>query len=182
MKNLLFFASVFFTCLTYCQNKSTIIWDESRKLTWDDFQGETDSINFGKAKTSYRIRIIPENVTVDENDDIQGYEKMTVQAEFDKNHSWSLAKFDTIVLKHERLHFDIAELFARKIRKQFYENKIAKKITYERFWADYKKLWSECSKFQNLFDYETDHGRDKEQNKLWRQLVFEELVKFDNYK
>jgi len=167
----------------YCQdNNSTIIWEASKKLTWNDFQGKTDSINFGKAKTSYRIRIIPENVTVDENDNIYGYEKMTVQAEFDKNHSWSLAKFDTVVLAHEQLHFDIAELFARKIRKQFHENIIAQKKTYERFWADYKKLWSECSTFQKKLDNETNHGRNKEQNKLWRQLVFEKLIKFEGFK
>ncbi len=177
MKNLLLILSIFFTSFTYSQDNSTIVWEESKKLTWNDFQGVTDSINFGKAKTSYRIRINPEEVTVDENDNIQGYENMTVQAEFDKKHSWSLAKFDTVVLAHEQLHFDIAELYARKIRRQFYKNILAKRKTYERFWADYKVLWEECSIFQNKLDAETNHGRNKEQNKLWRKLVSDELVK-----
>lgn len=181
MKNVLLILSVFFTSFVYCQDNSTITWETSKKLTWNDFEGKTDSINFGKAKTSYRIRITPENVTVDENDNIQGYENMTVQAEFDKKHSWSLAKFDTVVLAHEQLHFDIAELFARKIRKQFYKNIIAKEKTYERFWADYKKLWNECSKFQRKFDNETNHGRNKEQNRFWEKLVVGELMKLKSF-
>lgn len=178
MKNLLFFLSICLTCIIYSQNDSTIVWNSTYKLTWNDFQGKTDSINFGKAKTSYRIRIIPKEVTVDENDNIYGYEKMTVQAEFDKKNSWSMAKFDTIVLNHEQLHFDIAELFARKVRKQFYENKVAQKAKYETYWSGYTKLWNECKKLQREFDYETNHGRNKEQNKLWKELVVSELKKF----
>ncbi|PHR72196.1 MAG: hypothetical protein COA67_05140 [Lutibacter sp.] len=166
----------------YSQANSTIVWEESRKLTWNDFEGKTDSINFGKAKTSYSIKILPEQVTVDENDNIQGVENMTVQAEFDKKQSWSLAKFDTVVLSHEQLHFDIAELYARKIRRQFYKNILAKRKTYERFWGDYKVLWDECSTFQNKLDADTNHGRNKEQNKIWRQLVFDELKKSESFK
>ena len=177
MKKLLLLLSIFFTSILYSQDNSKIVWETSKKLTWDDFQGETDPENFGKAKTSYSIKIVPEQVTVDENDIIQGYENMTVQAEFYKNKSWSLAKFDTVVLAHEQLHFDIAELYARKIRRQFYKNILAKRKTYERFWADYKVLWDECSTFQNQLDAETNHGRNKEQNKLWRKLVSDELVK-----
>lgn len=182
MKNLLLVLSIFFTSFMYSQGNSTIVWEKSKKLTWNDFQGATDSINFGQAKTSYRIRIVPEQVNVDEYDNIQGYEKMTVKAEFDKKRSWSLAKFDTVVLAHEQLHFDIAELYARKIRRQFYKNILAKRKTYERFWSDYKVLWDECSKFQNKLDAETNHGRDKEQNKLWKQLVSDELRKSDVFK
>ena len=181
MKNTLLIFYLFFTCIIYSQDDATIIWDTSKKLTWDDFQAETDPENFGQAKTSYSIKIVPETVTVDENDIIQGYENMTVQAEFYKNRSWSLAKFDTVVLAHEQLHFDIAEIYARKIRKKFQENILAKKNTYERFWADYKVLWDECSRFQNRFDKETNHGRNKEQNKIWRKLVSDELVKFEDY-
>jgi hypothetical protein len=182
MKNLLLILSVFFTSYTYCQDTDDkIAWKASKKLTWDDFQAVTDSSNYGAAKTSYQIRIIPENVMLDEQDQILDYEDLTVQAEFNKDRSWSMAKFDTIVLAHEQLHFDIAELFARKIRKKILDNKIANKITYDTFWTDYKKLWKECTTLQRKFDTETNHGRNFEQNTIWKDFVESELKMLEKY-
>ena len=89
-------------------------------LSWSDFQGVVDPNTFGRAKTSYKIDIIPENVKVDEQDRIQGFEALTVDARFYKKQSWTTVPInDTIVLGHEQIHFHIAEIFARKIRKKF---------------------------------------------------------------
>lgn len=181
MKNLLLVFSIFSTSFLYCQDETTIVWKESKKLTWDDFQESTDPNHQGAAKTSYQIRITPEEVSLDEQGNIIDYDAMSVQAEFNKEHSWSTVKSDTIVLQHEQLHFDIAELFARKIRKKILENKVANKMTYDTFWADYKKLWKECKTLQKKFDSETNHGRNFEQNVVWKEFIgteIEKLVKF----
>lgn len=181
MKKLICIFCFFYASFLYCQDSNIITWNANKKLTWNDFQESNDPNHQGGAKTSYQIRIIPEEVTLDEHNNILDYDVMTVQAEFNKDRSWSTVKFDTIVLQHEQLHFDIAELFARKIRKKILENKIADKKTYDTFWADYKKLWNECTTLQDQFDKETNHGRNFEQNKLWKEFVESELNKLTRF-
>ena len=180
MKRILI-AFLLFTSHLYSQ-EDIIIWNVSYELSWGDFQGKTEPNNYGKAKTSYSIQIIPEEVQVDHQERIIGYEKMTVRAIFQKKLSWSMAKFDTIVLNHEQVHFDIAELYARKIRKQFLKNITDKKSKYNKYWSDYKQFWNECITFQQKFDSETNHGRNFEQNKIWRELVTNKLKEYNEYK
>ncbi len=182
MKKLICIFCLFYTSFLYCQDDAIIIWKASKKLTWDDFQGESDSVTIGQAKTTYRIRISPEEVKVDEYGRMLNYKQMTTTAEFLKNLSWSYAKFDTVVLKHEQLHFDIAELYARKIRHKFYENKLDKIADFNTYSNDYKRLWEECTALQRKFDKETNHGRNFEQNGVWKEFVVSEmrkLVKFE---
>lgn len=108
---------------------SIIVWSVASELMWADFKGSSDDVLFGAASTSYKIDIIPDNVMVDEDDNIQGYEKMNVSARFYKNQSWTTTTKNSILI-HERLHFDIAELFARKIRKRFEELKRGSKLSF----------------------------------------------------
>lgn len=111
-----------FTTVVLSQNtddeyeSNKIIWNQDKKLEWKDFTGVLDPNLFGNALTSYKIEIIPENVLVDAEDNIQNYENLTVVAKFYKDKSWATSRTDGL-LAHEQLHFDIAELYARKIRK-----------------------------------------------------------------
>lgn len=181
MKKLFLIVSFLFTSFIYCQDSNIISWDANKKLTWNDFQGESDSVTIGQAKTTYRIRISPEEVKLDEYGKMLNYKQMTATAEFYKKLSWSYAKFDTIVLQHEQLHFDIAELYARKIRHKFHENKLAKIADFDTYSNDYKRLWKECTMFQQNFDKETNHGRNFVQNKIWYQFVVNELQKLNHF-
>jgi hypothetical protein len=52
-------------------SSDTIIsWNVRSNLSWSDFQGETNPFDLGMAMTSYEIKILPEIVTVDEEDRI----------------------------------------------------------------------------------------------------------------
>ena len=162
---------------------TTITWTQSKKLAWSDFQSEIDSDIFGKALTSYKIDFLPEDVLVDEQDKIQGYENITVVARFYKKQSWTtVAASDTVVLKHEQLHFDIAELFARKIRKKFKELQENGEARFSVYSEVYNQLWMESRKYQKQFDFETDHGRELDLNKIWFEKVKEELTLLAEYR
>ena len=182
-KNLLILLCLAVPFLNCAQQKSiksvdtTISWDKNIKLKWSDFQGEIDSNLFGKAKTSYKIDIIPEDVLVDEKGNIQGFEELTVEARFYKNYSWtSVPNDDLVVLKHEQLHFDIAEFFAEKIRNKFLKLQKIKEARFSIYWENYSILWKECREFQKQFDFETDHGRNIESNKVWAKKIEEGLT------
>lgn len=151
-----------------------LIWDANRELVWTDFQGETDPNTISSAMTSHKIEILPTNVLVDDQDNIHGYEKMTAEAHFYINKSWTTTQSLTI-LKHERLHFDITELYARKIRQRFAEYKANKIASFSVYSDCYQLFWNECRKTQQRYDQETDHGRDIAKNELWAHQIETQL-------
>lgn len=101
------------------ENDSIIIWNKNRKIDWDDFLSEK-KINIHKYDNEYdkhagaaiavSIQIYPKEVNCWDID------YMEVVAQMNKTKSWAKFKTD-VVLNHEQIHFDIAELYARKIRK-----------------------------------------------------------------
>src|SRR5690349_8815741 len=97
--------------LMVCAEKSfsltdEIRWQESRKLTFDDFKGDIPRVTPWAASTSSEIHF--------------GYETtngllthVVVYASFNPEKSW-IKKRLPAVLSHEQLHFDITEIFTRK--------------------------------------------------------------------
>lgn len=147
-----------------------IKWKESVQLEWSDFKARPDTNVLGFALTSYELKIIPQDVKVDENKNVLNYQDLTVKAFFLKDKSWVYKKTPEL-LDHERLHFDIAALFARKMRKAF-DELIQKGIAdFDAYQETYKKYWRECAKMQRKYDRETRHGRDMTANREWSQKV-----------
>jgi hypothetical protein len=174
---------------TFAQEKTvkkvdtTISWKPTIKLNWSDFQGKVNPNTFGKAKTSYKIEIIPENVKVDGKDRIHGYKSLTTEARFYKRQSWTtISANDTIVLSHERLHFDIAELFARKIRKEFIKLQNNKEARFSAYSQAYSLFWKACRQYQKQFDLETNHGRELDLNIAWSHKVKLAIESLSEYK
>lgn len=161
-------------------NESKVSWNSERKINWGDFKSKLAPSKFSNAKTSYKIEIIPENVLVDENDRIKDYEKLTVVANFFKKESWSGSKDENLLI-HERLHFDIAELFARKIRKRFSELKRNKESRFKVYSSEYSKLWNKGRNFQNKYDVETSHGINLVENKEWVLRVKNQISSLKEY-
>ena len=165
----------------YVLRDSIIEWNHNQKLSWNDFLDKPDDNIIADALTSYKIEVIPSNVIVDEQDRIQNYHELSVKANFYKYHSWSIEKTKEL-LKHEQLHFDIAELYARKMRKEFVKMQNKNESRFESYLNCYNQLWKECRKLQQEYDFETNHGRLKEMNLKWINKITNELEKLDNYK
>lgn len=108
------------------ENDSIIIWNKDRKITWDDFLSENRRDEFviykgSLASLNLSINIYPNEFFCDNIDDIQ------IVVQMNKNLSWVWDKNDSDVegLNHEQTHFNIGEVYARKIRKtilEFIEN------------------------------------------------------------
>lgn len=105
------------------ENDSIIIWNKDRKIVWDDFLSEKESDvhkynnKYGEhagAGIAVSIQIYPKEVNC------WYINYMEVVAQMNKTKSWAKFKTDG-VLNHEQLHFDIVELYARKIRKAIAE-------------------------------------------------------------
>lgn len=89
-----------------------IEWNKFYTLSWENFEGQRTEDAIGDAGTA--IRIIAKPYYIGKAIHYQVY------ALFDKKKSWAIEQ-GTALLAHEQLHFDIAELYARKIRKKVKE-------------------------------------------------------------
>ncbi len=97
------------------QESTPIAWDVSRKLAWEDFKGKPFKTAWAAATTASGI-----SYEYTGRETKGGYElEFSVGAYFYPEKSWYQPHLcDALVLSHEQLHFDISELFARKLRKQ----------------------------------------------------------------
>ncbi|MFZ6011322.1 MAG: hypothetical protein ACOYXT_13320 [Bacteroidota bacterium] len=87
-------------------------WNEFYKLSWHDFQGKPGDESVGDAGTFIRIKAKPFFVKKKVQYNVLVY--------FVKDKSWKRDPSPAL-LAHEQLHFDMAELYARKIRKKIME-------------------------------------------------------------
>ena len=154
------------------QDSSLIDWSEDKKLSWSDFKAEPEKGYAAAALTSTNIKI-----------DF-GYKDETLQyhirCRFDKNKSWGRVKNDYI-LSHEQAHFDIAEIYARKLNKVLKtykpnENNISQDVN-----KIYETLMHEYYNRQEEYDKETNFSINKVKQEEWLKKVSHDLSELKNY-
>ncbi|MGJ8734513.1 MAG: DUF922 domain-containing protein, partial [Cellulophaga sp.] len=75
---------------------------------------------------------------------------------------------------HEQIHFDIAELYARKMREKL-SKVVPSSNTYKQARAIYTSVNKELDAYQDLYDKETNYSRDLEKQLFWQEKVKKEL-------
>ena len=147
-------------------------WNEYNPLEWTDFK-TTNSEAFGDAGTHVRIMARPYLV--------KRKVYYNVYALFDKKRSWSNEQGDKL-LAHEQLHFDIAELYARKIRKSI--ELLARKGEKElKIYNDVvNSLMTESNEFDQQYDLETLHGTLYNRQLEWEAKIKTALAGLNHYK
>lgn len=178
MIKFLFAALFFLSILPISAQKIT--WSKTNRLSWKDFQAPKDykqpkdsSVAFTNCGITY---------LVSKSNNPKAKVEIHVKAVFDRSKSWK--KSDNpgnSVLEHEQLHFDIAEIYARKIRKMIHQ----KIITSADFDNDFKKnfdqLYAEYLEFQKKYDTETRNSRNAEKQAEYNVLVKEMLQELATY-
>ncbi|WP_210465070.1 DUF922 domain-containing protein [Rufibacter roseolus] len=151
-----------------------IPWTVQKRLTWDDFAGSPAPTNQHHALTSTNM----EMKVKCENNQL----KFKVEAVFNPKESWTRNKTSVMLLAHEQLHFDLTELHARQLRKRLKELPNA----CNRGAADLNRYASEAfekwHKEQDLYDRESRHGLDKDQQLEWIASVELRLKQLEAYK
>ena len=169
--SILFATTVFFTTAGMAQEEEAIAWDPVRKLSWEDFRGKPMKTAWAAATTASGISYA---YTGEEKNG--GYVlEFTVLAQFYPEKSWYQPQLcDDLVLSHEQVHFDISELFARKMRKRLAETHFTSNAKAE-VRAIYKKILQELSAFQSRYDHDTNYSRDIEKQLAWNNMIKEAL-------
>ncbi|MBK7883872.1 MAG: DUF922 domain-containing protein [Chitinophagaceae bacterium] len=164
---------VFTISLVFTFNKAfsqdTIHWSPCYKLKWEDFQGTPDTTSKFKAVSAASI-----NYTLTNDEKSFSYNVICV---FYKKKSWSKSKSGNL-LRHEQGHFDLAELFARKLRQAFKNYKFNNPATIQNdFKQIAKDIRSERDKVNTMYDKETNFSINKEKQVYWSKRIAKELLK-----
>ena len=170
---LLQFLLLSFSILFTAKEESHLIdWSINKPLTWDDFKGQPapNSTNAALTNSSITIEFGYTNTVL----------KYNIKCRFNKNLSWGRIKNDHI-LSHEQGHFDIAEIYARKLNKALSAYAFDRKTVSRDVNAMYDALMKEHHKAQNNYDEETDFSRNFKEQEIWKNKIAEELENLERF-
>ncbi len=153
---------------------SELNWCENRKLFWTDFKARPDSHSLYSAVSATYIE---EKHGCSES----GMFEYDVKAVFVKNESWSVDMDSEALLRHEQTHFDLTEYFARKMRQKFHDLKEPCNLLEERILAMVDSVYTELEITHQLYDQYTVHGLNKENQKLWDDIVMRSLHELNDF-
>lgn len=180
MKNLIYLFFVFFIS-SFFQSQvlktDQLIWDQSRKLNVEDFHIKTDDA------------LNPIKSTVIISWELMGFS--VFNKNFNQNVVNKIIKSASIVnpdlpnveqlIDYQQTTFDLAEIYARKMRKDLYVNK-------SKLWKGFdfasdilNQHLNEFHRVQLLMDRQTNSGTDSEKLKYWKDLIKAELIRTGQY-
>jgi hypothetical protein len=168
MKKTVVIAFILFFSKIYGQD-NTMLWSENQSLEWRDFVGivkdtsRFDAESFAEVRYHYK-----------RNE--QNRLNFEVYAHFNKNASWYRPGTQTeALLKHEQLHFDIAELYARKLKQAFETYPYSENFQAEVL-AVFNEIKNDYHEMQHLYDEETNHSLNRDKQTQWSNTIHEALM------
>lgn len=109
----------------------------------------------------------------------------TVQATFDPTASWfrDPKNFTPQLLRHEQLHFDITEVYARIMRQKLvvFQAKVNCAKLQPAFNNLTKGVYAEWDREQNRFDAETSHGLNAVKQDYWEKQTQIKLAQLEAF-
>jgi hypothetical protein len=146
-------------------------WQKDKPLTWKDFAGVPDTNSTYAAVTSCRTKY---NYHWEMRDSIYNI-TFKLENVFYTQLSWSKSgKRNKDLLHHEQLHFDINEVFTRRLYVAFTSAKYTANFK-EEIRAIFEKLNAEERDFQIKYDTQTIHSRDWGSQVVWEQYIHKQL-------
>ena len=182
MKYIIFLLCVFFYCKSDAQpcNRDTIIWRASYRLKADDFTGTP--ILDSKFGAITRAGICCNSTY---GTDTSLY--FTVTCIFYKNISWiNPSELDSNLIEHEQGHFDIAEIFSRKLEQRLcsletYNYKKEKEVVNASIQTFINQITVERNLFDEAYDRACASPPSPTQQKVWTRKI-QELLKINEKK
>jgi len=164
----------------FVQDEETISWSENEKLHWGNFEGKPQHNTDAVAITASGITYGFSSKTYSNSDKVEY--TTNVSAEFYPNQSWYLKeRVNDTILGHEQLHFDITELYSRKLRKRIKNAKFTKNVQQE-ISEIFDQVNKELRIMQNEYDEGSDYSRDYEGQVNWQERIAKELHQLEEYK
>lgn len=168
------FLSLFLLLIfTSNSNKKINLWSSNLKFNHQYFKAKPDS------KSSFQANC---NVGFKYSMEIGDSIKITSYAYQDPFKSWIKQPKNDYLLKHEKLHFDIAELCHRQFRlkyKQILKEKSSLDIKKNKIKSLFTSEVLNLSKVQKLYDLQTKHSIDTAKQIQWNDSISNLLKKIN---
>lgn len=155
-------------------HQSKVAWDAEDRLDWESFEGQPehqsnyDATIFSNINYRYRVEF--------------GEVKSIVVAHFDPHKSWH-KKGKEALLEHEKMHFDITEVYAAKLRYFFdHVDDQGAAPSRRKIEEGVAQILSGWDAEQHLYDDETQHGLDYAEQLRWQDVVDTMLAKYGGLK
>lgn len=146
-------------------------WIEHRRLSWEDFQGPVRASDDESAAATHcgmGFRI----------NSLNGSDKpdVTVYNTFYTKKSWVRhdAKISSI-LEHEQGHFDLCEIFTRKLRSRVNNISVSGSDMKSVLLSIFTEVNNEYEICQQTYEDETTHGTNIPEQKRWMEKISKEL-------
>jgi hypothetical protein len=151
----------------FARNDAILNWNKDYSLQWADFQSPVDQTSPFAANTHSGVSY---SWNVKYNNGIPKF-TFTAVSFMDRFKSWVRTEKETPeLLKHEQIHFDISEFFARKLLEALnnyrytdnYKNEIAQ---------IYTQMMSARTAMESTYDNQTSHSIIKLKQAQWQNYV-----------
>lgn len=157
------------------EKEEGIPWQSKQNLNWSDFKGKIPKDAAAAATTAsgitytYSANIWYHEVKV----------TMDITAFFYPNQSWYRPELvNDRVLQHEQLHFNITELYARKMRLTVERTSFTENVK-EEIQKIYKDTLKEMRDLQDRYDWETSFSRNADAQQRWNKRISEALERLN---
>jgi hypothetical protein len=154
-----------------------IVWNENERLHWDNFmsQGNKEEGDNLLAYSSCNFKAVAFFLT-------DSTSCINTETEFYSKLSWAKDTLDSITLRHEQLHFDIFEIYARMMRKELLETKFTRQSIFEitkKMRLKYELL---CKDKNTKYDLDSNYSFDADKQKEWEDIISKKLAELNAFK
>ncbi|MCG8372761.1 MAG: hypothetical protein MI700_04480 [Balneolales bacterium] len=162
------------------KHERAIEWSPDRRLSWQDFKGDSrfssnksfsaESFITLKVEQDYYSKPFSSNILV-----INKFETNLSWVRQDQNHRQDL-------LIHEEFHFHLSEVYARKMRKEFFDLQLNMEEDRMEIDSIFTEIRADYLRRQERYDLITDHGKKKKEQREWERAIERELIQYQAFK
>lgn len=183
MKTLLVLCLSLTTIALFAQAKSGIEYSENAAFHWGLFKGKINPRHIAEMGTNTGA-VTVSSLSYQTLEVTSRYAKIRIISQFHPHESWTrYPKMNNAdeALIHEKRHFDICEIYARKIRQAVSTTKFKRETFNDELNFLFKKLSAEHRDLQAKYDLETDHCINAEEQALWNAAIDSKLEELSKY-
>ena len=167
-----------FGLLLWISTLNSVFGQEKRwsdeKLSWSDYKKviQQSGIHHAFTYSGITFELSSENDTV----------VIRVYSYFDPGQSWVHPDHRVpALLNHEQLHFDICELYIRKLRKKISETELTILDPGSQIRTAFEQAWTDYQSAQSQYDEDTRHGLIEKDQKRWEKNIVDELRTYEEF-
>lgn len=169
-----------FMLVTSVTAQDTIYWNKHRPLKWEDFKGIPVMNEKESAQATTGVAL---EFQFRETLNTNSWEyRYNVHSYFLPALSWYKPnEINYYLLEHEQTHFNISELFARKLKKELSELVPSESLG-EDAECIYNKLQKDHAVLQNKYDKESNHSLNINRELEWQKSIQDSLKIYNDWK